>query len=121
MFGITKQDRKRVIRAKNHVLEALEELEKVEAENYDSEERIAGIIRMLGNAEDGLADELKNYEIEAGRAPGNALHWRVVANDEQGKPVIMGAFYTNSDAEEYAARLNADTLREWGAKVEEIA
>lgn len=132
MKGITEQDHTRVIRAKNFVLEALNVLELVEPENLNSEERIASITRTLEEAEDALADELKDYELEtlkeqgkdAEQAPESALHWAVYA-ETHGASVdhcgLMGAFYTKSDAEEYAARLDADTLHKWSVTVEEIA
>jgi len=57
-------------------------------------------------------------EAKAGKAPGNALHWSVEATDEQGEPITMGAFYTKSDAEEYAHWLQS---ADWKATVKEIA
>lgn len=64
--------------------------------------------------------EQADGEAKAGKAPHNALHWRVDATDEQGKPLTMAAFYTKSDAEEYAARLGACEIGSWDARVKEI-
>ena len=108
-------DRDRVTLAKNHVLAAINELENT-SESYDA--RIPGLISVLGNAEDALADVLKDREIAAGMSLANALYWRVTATDEHGEPITMGAFYTEGDAEEYAKRLDG---MGWDAEVEEIA
>lgn len=51
-------DRDRVTLAKNHVLLAIEELEKTDVYN-----NVRGIIGILENAEDALADILKDYEL----------------------------------------------------------
>ena len=108
-------DRDRVTLAKNHVLAAINELENT-SESYDA--RIPGLISVLGNAEDALADVLKDREIAAGMSLANALYWRVTATDEHGEPITMGAFYAEGDAEEYAKRLDG---MGWDAEVEEIA
>lgn len=59
-------------------------------------------------------------EAKAAGAPTNALHWRVDVTDEQGRSFTMGAFLVEGDAEEYAARLDADAKHEWSVTVEEI-
>lgn len=71
----------------------------------------------------GVYAEALPVEAEGGgekeeKAPANALHWRVVGTDEQGNPIILGAFYTKGDAEEYALSLKGMGR---SAIVEEIA
>jgi len=68
MGGAAYTDRDRVTLAKNHVLLAIEELEKTDVYN-----NVRGIIGILENAEDALADILKDYELETLKEQGRGV------------------------------------------------
>ena len=106
--------------ASDHLLNLLDNDKEAISVKRETLETLSEFLQNVANE----LETLKEQGQDAEQAPESALHWAVYA-ETHGASVdhcgLMGAFYTKSDAEEYAARLDADTLHKWSVTVEEIA